>query len=91
MNRNDIVIAVYNNKKNRAALPKKTIRDMLDFVIQEMTDDLLAGNDVKLTGFGTFCVRSRKDRVGRNPKTGSPLLIKSHKAIVFRPTRKFWT
>ncbi len=71
-------------------LPRKTVRETLDFVIEEITQTVLDGKVVKLTGFGTFELRKRADRLGRNPKTGEPLFIKSHRMVVFRPTRHFW-
>lgn len=89
MNRTDIVEYTRNNGGG-ASLPRKTVREALDFVIEEITNAVLAGESVKLTGFGTFEVRKREDRLGRNPKTGEPLLIKSHSVVVFRPTRHFW-
>ncbi len=89
MNRTDIVEYTRNNGGG-IGLPRKAVREALDFVIEEISNSVLAGESVKLTGFGTFEVRKREDRLGRNPKTGEPLLIKSHKVVVFRPTRHFW-
>lgn len=89
MNRTDIV-EYTRSHGGGADLPRKTVREALDFVIQEITQTILGGEAVKLTGFGTFEVRKRADRVGRNPKTGESLLIKSHRVVVFRPTRHFW-
>ena len=89
MNRTDIV-EFTRSKGGGAGLPRKSIREALDFVIEEITQTVLSGESVKLTGFGTFEVRKREDRLGRNPKTGEPLLIKSHRVVVFRPTRHFW-
>ena len=89
LNRSDIV-EYARSHGGGADLPRKTVREVLDFVIEEMTQTVLEGKTVKLTGFGTFEVRKRADRVGRNPKTNEPLLIKSHRVVVFRPTRSFW-
>lgn len=88
MNRTDIVEYTWSHGGG-ADLPRKTVRESLDFVIQEITQTVLGGEAVKLTGFGTFEVRKRADRVGRNPKTGESLLIKSHRVVFFRPTRHF--
>lgn len=89
LNRTDIV-EYTRNHGGGADLPRKTVREALDFVIEEITQTILGGESVKLTGFGTFDVRKRADRVGRNPKTGESLLIKEHRVVVFRPTRHFW-
>ena len=89
LNRTDIV-EYTRSHGGGTDLPRKTVREALDFVIQEITRTVLDGKVVKLTGFGTFELRKRAERLGRNPKTGEPLLIKSHRVVVFRPTRKFW-
>ncbi len=89
LNRADIV-EYARSHGGWADLPRKTVREALDFVIQEITQTVLGGEAVKLTGFGTFEVRKRADRLGRNPETGEPLLIKGHRVVVFRPTRHFW-
>ena len=89
MNRTDIV-EYTRSHGGGTDLSRKTVREALDFVIEEITQSLLEGKSVKLTGFGTFEIRKRAERLGRNPKTGEPLLIKSHRVVVFRPTRKFW-
>ena len=89
MNRNDIVNYTLGNSGLGRELPRKKVREALDFMITEITAELLDGKPVKLTGFGTFEARTRKDRMGRNPKTGEALMIKTHRAIVVRPTRNF--
>ena len=89
LNRTDIV-EYTRSHGGGSDLPRKTVREALDFVIEEITQTVLDGKVVKLTGFGTFELRKRADRLGRNPKTGDPLLIKSHRVVVFRPTRHFW-
>lgn len=88
MNRADIVAyAQAKNDERLGSLPGKLVREVLDFVIDEITETLLAGNPVKLSGFGTFETRDRKTKIGRNPKTGGPLVIPAHRAIIFRPKR----
>ena len=89
LNRTDIVEHTRNHG-GWADLPRKTVREALDFVIEEIPQTVLSGEVVKLTGFGTFELRKRADHLGRNPKTGEPLLIKSHHTVVFCPTRPFW-
>ncbi|EQD25816.1 integration host factor, alpha subunit HimA like protein, partial [mine drainage metagenome] len=58
MNRTDIV-EYTRSHGGGADLPRKTVREALDFVIQEITQTVLGGEAVKLTGFGTFEVRKR--------------------------------
>ncbi|MHB8369364.1 MAG: HU family DNA-binding protein [Leptospirales bacterium] len=90
MNRADIVERVLNNREMSQSFSRKQVREALDFALEEIAAELLDGKSVKLTDFGTFEPRVRKDRMGRNPKTGEKLLIKSHSVIVFRPTKNFW-
>ena len=89
LNRTDIV-EYTRSHGGGTDLPRKTVREALDFVIAQITQTLLNGEPAKLTGFGTFKVRKRADRRGRNPQTGESLLIKEHRAVVFHPTRNFW-
>jgi len=44
---------------------------------------------VQITGFGTFVVRQKRERRGRNPQTGEEMLIKPRRAVVFRPSKLF--
>ncbi len=90
MNRSDIVEYTRNHFGGGSDLSRKAVREALGFVTGEISQTVLDGKTVKLTGFGTFELRKRADRLGRNPQTGEPLLIKSHRVVVFRPTRHFW-
>lgn len=88
MNRADIVAYVQAKNDGRlGSLPGKLVREALAFVVDEMTETLLAGEPVKLSGFGAFETRERKQKVGRNPKTGETIVIPAHRTIVFRPKR----
>ncbi len=53
-------------------------------VLSEITVALSEGEDVKLTGFGTFKVHNKKERMGRNPKTKEPAVISARKTVSFR-------
>ncbi len=64
---------------------KKAAQDAVDCVISSITGALKKGEDVTLTGFGTFKVVKRKARKGRNPNTGEPIKIKATKAPKFIP------
>ena len=52
-----------------------------------MSDHLVQGETVKLSSFGTFMVRSKNGRVGRNPKTGEEVPITPRRVLVFRPSQ----
>jgi integration host factor subunit alpha len=52
-----------------------------------MSDALIEGNSVKLSSFGTFMVRHKNGRIGRNPKTGEEVPITPRRVMVFRPSQ----
>ena len=59
---------------------------LVEEVVGVISDTLAAGEDVKLSGFGSFLVRSKGERVGRNPMTGVEVLIEQRKVMVFKPS-----
>ncbi len=59
---------------------------LVEAVLGEISDTLAAGEDVKLSGFGSFLVRSKAERVGRNPKTGVEVPIEQRRVMVFKPS-----
>ena len=69
----------------KANLTSKAARDSVQGVINSIRDALKRGEKVVITGFGTFSVRKRVERVGRNPKTGEKITIAARKAPGFTP------
>jgi integration host factor subunit alpha len=61
--------------------------DMVNAVLDLISDELVRGNSVKLSSFGTFMVRSKRQRMGRNPKTGVEVPITPRRVLVFRPSQ----
>ena len=61
--------------------------DVLDMILDEIVNELSNGNDVKLSSFGTFSLRDKKARAGRNPKTGVEAVISSRRVISFKPSQ----
>jgi integration host factor subunit alpha len=59
---------------------------MVELVLQEITDCLDRGETVKLSSFGSFVVRHKGPRPGRNPKTGVAVPIPPQRAVVFKPS-----
>ena len=59
---------------------------MFEQVLAEIRDTLVRGEPVKLSGFGNFVVRSKAERVGRNPKAGVEVPIEEHRALTFKPS-----
>jgi integration host factor subunit alpha len=69
-------------------LAKSDVSTIGQRMFELIGDALKAGNTVKLTGFGTLQVRSRAERVGRNPRTGTEHKITSRHTVVFTPSAK---
>ncbi len=69
----------------KANLTNKAAREAVQTMLNSVRDSLKRGEKVVITGFGTFSVRSRKKRAGRNPKTGERITIDARKAPGFTP------
>jgi len=69
----------------KAGMSKKDSEKAVKAVLDSITDGLVRGNKVQLVGFGTFEVRNRKEREGRNPATGEKIKIKALKVPAFKP------
>lgn len=69
----------------KANLTNKAAKDAVRAIIVSIRDSLKRGEKVVITGFGTFSIRNRVERVGRNPKTGEKITIASRKAPGFTP------
>jgi integration host factor subunit alpha len=64
--------------------PRHEAATLVEQVLGEISDALLDGETVKLSGFGVFTVRDKAERVGRNPKTGVEVPIEPRRAITFK-------
>ncbi len=80
MNKNDLVAAVADN----AGLTKADAGKAVDSVFDAIADALKKGDDVRIVGFGTFAVASRKATTGRNPRTGETIQISASKQPKFK-------
>lgn len=68
-------------------LTQVQIKAVLSAITDAVTTNLKAGEDVRISGLGTFVVKQRAARVGRNPATGDEIQIPESKAITFRVTK----
>lgn len=68
-------------------LSRNESADLLEAVLDEVTSALVKGETVKISSFGSFSVRRKGQRVGRNPKTGEEVPILPRKVLVFRPSQ----
>lgn len=59
---------------------------LVELVLTELADSLARGENVKLSSFGSFIVRQKGERVGRNPKTGEEVPIEPRRVMVFKPS-----
>ncbi len=69
-------------------LNKREAKDLVEGFFEEMRHALEMGQQVKLSGFGNFDLRSKNRRPGRNPKTGEPIPITARRVVTFRPGQK---
>ena len=67
-------------------LSRNESAQLVESVLQHMSDALVAGETVKISSFGTFSVRDKAARVGRNPKTGEEVPIHTRRVLTFRPS-----
>jgi integration host factor subunit alpha len=71
---------------NQVGLSRNESAAFVERVLDEIADRLTRGETVKLSSFGTFTVRSKGGRMGRNPKTGEEVPIQPRRVLVFRPS-----
>lgn len=81
MNKADLI----NKVAERTSLTKKDSEKAVNAVIEAIEEALVNGQKVSLVGFGTFEVRPRQARIGRNPQTGETIEIPASKVPAFRP------
>tara|TARA_R110002049_G_scaffold23545_4_gene83429 strand:- start:21155 stop:21484 length:330 start_codon:yes stop_codon:yes gene_type:complete len=82
LTRMDLSEAVFREvglSRNESAL-------LVEAVLEHMSDALVEGEQVKISSFGTFSVRDKTARVGRNPKTGEEVPINPRRVLTFRPS-----
>lgn len=65
-------------------LSRNESAELVESVLKELADTLVRGEAVKISSFGSFAVRHKGERVGRNPKTGEEVPIKPRRVLVFR-------
>lgn len=81
MNKNELIASV----AEAADLTKAQAGDALEAVLGGITGSLVAGDDVRLIGFGNFIVADRKASTARNPQTGATIQVPASKAARFKP------
>lgn len=69
-------------------LNKREAKELVETFFESVREALERGEQVKLSGFGNFTLRDKKQRPGRNPKTGEEIPISSRRVVTFRPGQK---
>ena len=69
-------------------LNKREAKEFVELFFEEIRNALERGEQVKLSGFGNFDLRDKKERPGRNPKTGEEIPITARRVVTFRPGQK---
>ena len=69
-------------------LNKRESKDMVDAFFDLVTQSLVHGQDVKISGFGNFQIRTKAPRPGRNPRTGEPVAIEARRVVTFHASPK---
>jgi len=82
LTRMDLADAVHEE----VGLSRNESADLVEGVLTHMSDALANGNGVKISSFGTFSIRDKAARVGRNPKTGEEVPITPRRVLSFRPS-----
>jgi integration host factor subunit alpha len=80
--RADIAEAIYQ----KIGLSRNESADIVGTILDEISHSLESGKNVKITSFGSFTVRNKNQRMGRNPKTGQEVPITPRRVLSFRPS-----
>ncbi|MGI9520178.1 MAG: integration host factor subunit alpha [Hyphomicrobiaceae bacterium] len=70
----------------KVGLPRNESQELVELILREISSTLADGESVKLSSFGSFGIREKGERVGRNPKTGEEVPITPRRVLVFRPS-----
>ncbi|MDY6821787.1 MAG: integration host factor subunit alpha [Deferribacterota bacterium] len=80
---------IVENIYNALGLKKRDINQIVNSTFDIIKERIVNKENVKISGFGTFEVKKRGQRIGRNPKTGEEKIIKPRYFVIFRPSKVF--
>ena len=69
---------------NQLGLTKRECSELVEILLEIIKSTLASGEDVLVSRFGKFCVKDKRERIGRNPATGDDLMIEPRKVVLFR-------
>ena len=84
MTKADIANLIYNRI---GGFSKKESVELVDLVFETMKETLGRGEKIKISGFGNFLLRDKRQRQGRNPQTGEPIMITERRVLSFKPSQ----
>ena len=85
LTKKDLVNLIYM----QLGFSKQISENLIDDFFQTIIDNLLKEKTLKLSKFGTFTIRQKKSRVGRNPKTKEEKIISKRNVVLFKPSKEF--
>jgi len=88
MTKADIARIVY---ERHGGISNREAARLVEIIFDSIKNTLGDGEKVQITGFGTFVIRQKRERRGRNPQTGEEMVIKPRRSVVFRPSKLFGT
>ena len=84
MTKAEIIDSVYEKV---GGFSKKESAELVEAVFDAMKEVLTQGQKIKISGFGNFVVRAKRQRMGRNPQTGEPIPISARRVLTFKPSQ----
>ena len=85
LTKKDLINQIYMQLGFSKQVSENLLNDFLSMIIQNIKNE----KKLKLSKFGTFSIRRKKSRVGRNPKTREPKIISSRDVVLFKPSKEF--
>ena len=85
LTKKEIINAIYM----QIGFSKKISENLLEDVMQTIIENLKKNKKLKISKFGTFTIRNKKSRIGRNPLTKEKKVISSRNVVLFRPSKEF--
>ena len=85
LTKKDIINSIYM----QIGFSKKISENLLEDILNTLIDNLVKNKILKISNFGTFSIRKKKERIGRNPKTKEKKIISGRKVVLFKPSKQF--
>ena len=80
---------IVNSLYMQIGFSKKISENLLEDILNNIAESLIKNKKIKINNFGTFSLRTKKSRVGRNPKTKEKKIISKRNVILFKPSKDF--